>query len=104
LVSNNSSPSFQKLLLKIKTKTGKTKYFLYLIFVFLLSVSILNFGCSSTGAGRFILMEVRGFLNLISYFEDDPLPNPSPSTLWIFQFLENPVTGLFLEKDNFSHH
>jgi hypothetical protein len=31
-----------------------------------------------------MLMEVQGFLNLISYFEYDPLPNPSPSTLFDF--------------------
>jgi hypothetical protein len=31
-------------------------------------------------------MEVQGFLNLISYFVDDPLPNPSPSTLFDFSF------------------
>jgi len=42
LVSNNSSPSIQKLILKIRTKTGKTKYFLYLIYVFLLSEFSLN--------------------------------------------------------------
>jgi hypothetical protein len=47
-------------------------------------VFIINFGCSSTGEGIFRSMEVHGFLNLISYFEDDPLPNPSPSTLLDF--------------------
>ena len=41
--------------------------------------STLNSGCSSTGAGIFKSMEVRGFLNLISYFEDNPVLRSSSS-------------------------
>jgi hypothetical protein len=68
-----------------------TKDFSFLSFLiipsssFTLSLSLLastlNSGCSSTGAGRFKSMEAQGFLNLISYFEDNPVLRSSSSML-----------------------
>jgi hypothetical protein len=40
---------------------------------FLSVMFILNYGCSSTRAGRFKSMEAWGFLNLISHLEDKPV-------------------------------
>ena len=60
---------------------------------------ILNSRCCSTGAGRFMSMEFQGFLNLISYFEDDPLPNPSPSTLFDFSISRKPCNWFIFGKE-----
>jgi hypothetical protein len=43
--------------------------------------STLNSGCSFIGAGRFKSMEAWSFLNLISYFEDNPVLRSSSSVL-----------------------
>jgi hypothetical protein len=43
--------------------------------------STMNSGCSSTEEGRFKSMEAQGFLNLISYFEDNPVLRSSSLVL-----------------------
>jgi hypothetical protein len=45
--------------------------------------------------------EVQGFLNLMLYFEYDPLPNPSPSTLFDFLIFEKSCNWFISRNESF---